>query len=235
MATIILVQPDKLQRLFAQQALIDGGLLPRFGMSQMSNAPTKVKIDMVRINDEVALAYKRIIGKLLATFRLAESPIQVQSTRAAQQVIVDYQNTTAERRADELKDIGGFGARWHEQACRLALVLHATKHGADAGNHEIDEDTAASGVAIAKWFASEQMIILSSHRRQTHENRMRKAWLFAKTHPKGFNARDLARAQFSCDSQKATTVLDHMIEKGLLTKESFGTGGRPTTVYKIVV
>jgi len=130
----------------------------------MVNPPSLVTIDVVEMDPLVVNNYQNVINDLVTAFRLSDKQVVVQSTRSAKQVIVDYYNEIAERRKQDLKDVAGFAARWHEQACRITLILHAAKHRANAGTQEIQEETARAAVEIAKWFANEQVIILNSYR-----------------------------------------------------------------------
>ena len=189
-------------------------------------------MDLVEINREVVSNYEKTIDGLAVAFRLAEKVVVVQSELPAKQVIVDYHNEVVALRKEELNDVTMFAARWHEQACRITLILHAVKHGSEAGTQEIQEDTAKAGVAIAKWFASEQLAILNSYRDQHQVEQLKNIWLFAETHPQGFTARELARSQFSGNSEMANSVLAPFVAKGLLQQETVQTGGKPKTCFK---
>ena len=233
LTTVLLVQLDKLARFFAKKQLIDGGYLPRFLMTRLVNVPSVVSVDMVALDPGVAKAYRATIDDLVTTFRLSSELVVAQSTRAAQQVVVDYHNEIVAKRKVELKDVSGFAARWHEQACRIALILHAAKHGAKAGE-EIQEDTVRSAVEIMRWFANEQLAILNAYRDQSRRNLLKEIWIFAQTHAQGFTLRELARAKFTGDTQMAKSILDQMMAKDVMKEEPVKTAGRSTVSYKAV-
>ena len=230
---LLLVQPAKLDRLFSKQQLIDGGMLPRFLMTCLASTPTKVSVDLVEMKPDIVDGYHVAVDELVTTYRLAEKPVVIESTREAQEVIVDYYNQITERRGSDLKDVAGFAARWHEQACRIALILHAAEHGANAGNTEIQADTARSAVRVTEWFVNEQLIILNSHRTQSLLKDLREVWLFARALMQGFTVRDLVRKKMFRTANAAESVLNQMLEKGLMEQEPVDTGGRPSVRWKL--
>jgi hypothetical protein len=77
---------------------------------------------------------------------------------------VDYHNAIVERRKAELRDVTGFAARWCENAWRLAVVLQAGLHGADAHNHALELTTAENAIRLSEWFACEQLELLAKGR-----------------------------------------------------------------------
>jgi hypothetical protein len=82
-------------------------------------------------------------------------------------MLVDYHNRVVDLRKSELRDVASFTVRWAENAYRVALVLHAGLQGADAHNHPIHGETAASAIRIIQWFEAELLQILSKGRRCT--------------------------------------------------------------------
>jgi len=61
----------------------------------------------------------------------------------------------------ELHDVASYAARWAEIAWRLCVVIHAAEHGTDAPKHSLSEASANAAVTLMKWFAREQLSILS--------------------------------------------------------------------------
>jgi hypothetical protein len=71
-----------------------------------------------------------------------------------------------------LRDINIFVARWHEQAWRLAIVLHLGQHGKEAHLVPIARKTAENAVTLAKWFGQEQTRIISVMRTLKDQDRI---------------------------------------------------------------
>jgi hypothetical protein len=233
LSILLLVQPDKLLFLLSKRALIEGGLMPRFLITRLDVKPSHVTVDVAQLPPDTLASYSSGIETLVRFFRMNKDVVIVPTSLAAKQVIVDYYNHIADRRGDDLKDVSGFAARWHEQASRLAVVLHAAKHGPEAARLEIQEDTARAGVEMAEWFAAEQLAILESSRGQGLEQTLTAIWRYASITPDGFTSRNLQRNGLVEDAQEAESILARMVEVDVLTCERTETGGRPTTTYRL--
>lgn len=168
-------------------------------------------------------------------------PHVIQPTPEAWQRLVDYHNEIVERRKAELRDITGFAARWAEQAWRLAVVLHAGLHGAEAHHHRLELATAENAVRLAEWFANEQLQILAKSRRQAAkkveeeviELMQERSELQKLTF---VTARDVHRARIVPTADAALALLLHMEQKGILTGEDVrpAHGGRATRIFRAV-
>jgi len=119
------------------------------------------------------------------------------------------------------------------EACRLAVVLHAAKHGPEAGQHEIQEDTARAAVEIAQWFGVEQLAILNSQHAYAFEQTLTAIWRLAQQSPDGLTARELRRQRIVEEADEAASILDSMVGKGILIREEQETGGRRKVIFKL--
>ncbi len=165
----------------------------------------------------------------------------IQPTREARQRLVDYHNAIVERRKDDLRDVTGFAARWCENAWRLAVVLHAGRHGAEAHRHPLAFETAENAVRLVEWFASQQLNLLAKGRRTAAEkveaqvlelletNRERKGQDF-------ITARDVHRARIVPTADAALALLLRMEQDGIFTGEDVRPphGGRVTRIFRTV-
>ena len=100
-----------------------------------------------------------------------------------------------ERRLADLRDVTTYAARWNEQAWRIAVCLHAGLHGEDAGGRMLAADTAASAIALADWFAGEQLRILARGRHAARRAKRDEVLELLADNPKGITARDVHRAR----------------------------------------
>jgi hypothetical protein len=126
-------------------------------------------------------------------------------------------------RAD-LSDVKSYAMRWAEQAWRLAVGLHAAKHGRVAHNHPLALETAQS--AIASWFADQQLEILTKSRHKSArkledevlellaESRERKKRDFVTAH-------DVHHARITQYAEEARNLLLQMQQAGILNGEDF--------------
>ncbi|MFZ4766633.1 MAG: DUF3987 domain-containing protein [Roseimicrobium sp.] len=234
-AGLWLTQPDKLERLLAQRALSEGGLLPRLLMMTFSCPPLRVSTSERGISADTLAGYHQLITGLFDEFRLCADVLTIDADEAARKVLVDYHNAIADRRELELRDVTGFAARWGEYAWRLALVVHAATHGEDAASRPLSLDAARAGIMLAEWFASQQLEVLSHGRLQaTNERHAKVMALFAKQ-PE-IVARDVYRASITPrgNPELATALLDEMVTAGLLQFEDRPTAktGHVQRVYR---
>ncbi len=167
---------------------------------------------------------------------------RIEPTPEARDRLVAYHNAiVSRRRAGDLSDVSQYASRWCEQAARLAAVLHAGLHGAEAHRHPLTLETAESAVRLAEWFAHQQLNLLAKGRRTAAEktetavlelvesNRERKGFDFV-------TSRDVHRARITSTAEAARVLLDRMERDGLLTGEDVrpAHGGKVTRIFRAV-
>ncbi len=165
---------------------------------------------------------------------------RIEATPEARERLVSYFNDVVNRRrAGDLSDVSQYASRWCEQAARLALVLHAGLHGAEAHRHPLVLETADNAVRLAQWFADQQLSLLTKSRRAVAEkvetavlellesNHQRKRQDF-------ITARDLHRARIQPSSESCRALLDRMEREGLLIGEDITPprGGKATRIFR---
>lgn len=163
------IQPDLMATMLGKESLSASGFLARLLICHTNAAPAKILGDAPGIRDTLKARWAQTIEGLLTSFHGAKTATIIQPSPEARQCIIDYHNAIVDRRLTELADVGIFAARWAEQAWRVALVIHAALHGADAGKHSLHLEVAENAVRVVEWFASQQLEILSRGRRQVQQ------------------------------------------------------------------
>lgn len=225
-------QPDKVETLLEKRSLTDGGLIPRLLICHSNAQPREIGDDSAKIPASVSSNYRNLIRELLETYRLAETPLTIESTPEAATTFKKHYNAIVQRwKSGEVRDIGSFALRWTEQAWRIAVCLHAGKHGGHAHERPLDLATAKSAIEIADWFAEQQLEILSGGR-EVARRRTRDAVLeLVVDKPSGITSRDVQRARIAPTSERAHELLQTMEREGALRGCDLVTGGRPTRIY----
>lgn len=159
-------QPDLIASMLGEDSLSASGFLPRNLICHSHAAPQRIEGEPEPIPGRVLADWATLVTDLLATYRQPGVANILQPTPQARQCFVEYHNALVDRRKVELRDVTGFVARWCENAWRMAVVLHAGQHGADAHNHPLGAETAANAVRVVEWFAAEQLDILARTRHQ---------------------------------------------------------------------
>lgn len=169
------------------------------------------------------------------------TPNQIKPTLEAQSELMIFYNEIVDRcRSGELGDVVPFASRWAEQASRLAIGLHAAKHGDQAHLHQLSQETAQSAIALAKWFSRQQLALLARGRRKAEaevEDQIQVMFdqVAVRDELDFVTARDLQRARISSSAEHAHALLQRLVASGFLVaraKKSPG-GGRPTTEFRL--
>jgi len=235
LSVLLLVQPDKLELLLGNQSLSDGGLLPRFLVCHTRCEPQEIGEETPEIPASVESAYRNLIRDLLALYRLAVCPATVQPTDEARQAMNEHHNKIVRRRKSggDLKDVTSYASRWTEQAWRIAVCLHAAKHGKDAVSNTLYLETAQRAIAIADWFAGQQLEILSAGRDKVKQEKRDEVLALLVNHSAGITARIVQRARIMRDAESCQALLAEMEAAGLLVGRDVTPkgGGHPARMY----
>jgi hypothetical protein len=142
-------------------------------------------------------------------------------------------NRIVERMKTDLQDVDSYAARWNEQAWRIAVVLHAGLHGENAGERTMAADTAASAIALADWFAGEQLRILERGRHAARRAKRDEVLALLAVKPQGIRASGVYRARIVDSADEAHALLAKMEADGELThtESKPGGGGHVTLIY----
>jgi hypothetical protein len=163
-------QPDKLKSLMRCETLMSGGLLARNLMAKIDLPPRRDKLDAEGVSDSVRQAWASLLADLI-TYRKAEAPHFVEMERNAVSALLAYQHELADRQEGDLRDCRPFAARWCENACRIALVLHAVNHGSQAHEHDLTADTAEAAITIMRWSSAQTLKVLKDQRDERSRGR----------------------------------------------------------------
>lgn len=142
-------------------------------------------------------------------------------------------NQIAERQDDDLKDILSYASRWTEQAWRIALCLHCARHGEAAASQELSAQTATDAIAVADWFAHQQLRILEGGRYKARRAKWDEVLELLTRKPSGITATDIYKRRIAQSAAEAHALLAQMEAEGELTcKESKpASGGHITKTF----
>jgi hypothetical protein len=169
-----LTQPDKLQSLLDERSLNEGGLIPRILACHTNCEPREIGKNPPSISISVEKAYAGLIYSLLSTYRLSHERFTIVPTSEALEALNDHHDAIVKRRRGELRDVTSYAARWNEQAWRITVCLHAGTHGSQAHEQPVALETAHRAIALADWFAEEQLRILNAGRLERKAARLKK-------------------------------------------------------------
>ena len=232
LTTLWLTQPDKLQSLLDERSLNEGGLIPRILACHTNCEPREIGKNPPSISSSVEKMYAGLIYSLLTTYRLAPERFTIKPTSEALEALNDHHDAIVKRRRGELRDVTSYAARWNEQAWRIAVCLHAGTHGSQAHEHPVSLETAQRAIALADWFAEEQLRILNAGRMERKAARLKKLKeLIIQCYNGAATLRDLDKSNnFKQDEVRelASRFPD------ILVVEKRVTGGRPSEIVRII-
>jgi hypothetical protein len=227
-----LTQPDKVQSLLDERSLNEGGLIPRILACHTDCEPREIGKNPPSISSSVEKAYAGLIYSLLTTYRLAPERFTIKPNSEALEALNDHHDAIVKRRRGELRDVTSYAARWNEQAWRITVCLHAGTHGSQAHEQPVALETAQRAIAVADWFAEEQLRILNTGRMERKAARLKKLKeLIIQCYNGTATLRDLDKSNnFKQDEVRelASRFPD------ILVIEKRVTGGRPSEIVSII-
>jgi hypothetical protein len=226
-AALLMIQPDSFNRVAGNPAMAESGYLPRFVLFDAKAKPQYARDQIEHVDAAIADKWAALIEGLVLTYRDNGEGVLVRLDDRAKRLLMDYANLLVDRRNGDLRDLDAFAARWAEIACRLSLVLHAIKHGVEAANVPISEDTASRAIRIVKWYSNETADLLGDLRESRRRERMEKLRNHLEGAEGGFmTLRDLER-RHRFEREEVEAILPQI---GGRIETKAGGKGRPSTI-----
>ena len=160
----LVLTPDKCRELFRNPRFIEGGLMPRFLIATSDARPQRDDGSQRSPDAETLERWESTILELVSTYRNAQAPAVIQCEPEALELFRNHWNAEFVDCFDEIESDAAFYARHVEQAKRLALILHALKHGKAACREQLTAGTAADALALVAWFAENQEAAIAEAR-----------------------------------------------------------------------
>jgi len=237
LTVLLMAQPDFVTRQLERERMVDSGLLPRFLIYFCTPDLPAIPPDLQVMPDGDAEAWKELIWRTVAAFRMREGePAVIDAGPEVTGLFREYENENRARRRQggDMGDIQSFAARWTEQAVTLAVVLHVGLHGGDAADHPLSAETARHAIRISRWFVNRQLEALFMQRNAWLRQRagvLREKLLTIKSGKATLG--ELVRAGWSKDEvRKLAERYPSLIS--IVSKPVSSQGGRPTEYVKAV-
>jgi hypothetical protein len=234
LALLWLIQPERAQRLLANQDLRDGGFLPRCLIWDSQAEPTEEPEQDHPIGVEVQVAFDTLVKQLLSIYHDGKG-YTIPPSKVAKEAIRKYYNRLVTRRRRNLRDINSFVARWHEQAWRILVVVHAAAYGEKAHLTEIEDSFPVAAIEIAEWFGAEQVRLLSAARNSADRDSLdRLLELVTRDYKSKVTLRDLERRHCYRRQELERLALKFPSKIAIRGEEPGPNGGRPSEVLVVL-
>lgn len=165
-----LVQPDLLDQLLTTDAMIDSGLLARTLLFEVNSAhpgPTTGP----PMNQAIASIWGTFVNCIAVSVYHQYPPKVYDCQPDVVELMTLFHSCLRERMKPEgdLADVYSFAARWVEQTWRIMLVIHVAKMQGQLPRVSIE--TAQEAIQIMDWFATQQLLLLTSRREKKRDER----------------------------------------------------------------
>ena len=206
LAALWLVQRDKMDAIFAEKGLMEGGHVPRILACHTNCKPQKIGTGRKAIPADVSEAYASLIRELLEAYRLTSETRTIEPTPEALAALNSHYHAIVDRwESGELRDVGSFALRWTEQAWRIAVCLHAGCNGGHAHEGRLELATAQAAIELADWFAGQQLEILQAGREEARKAKWGEALALLVDTPAGIRASDVYRKNRTLATRRRRT------------------------------
>jgi hypothetical protein len=229
-----LIQPERAQRLLTNQDLRNGGFLPRCLIWDSLAEPTEEPAEIKPIAPEIRIKFNNLVGQLLRTYRDGRE-YMIPDSSIAREAIRKYHNQLVARRRRNLRDINSFVARWHEQAWRILVALHAGAHAERAHLTKIEDSRPKDAIQLAEWFGAEQVRLLSATRNTAdRESLERLLELVSRDYKGKATIRDLERRHCYRKQELERLAEKFPLKLAIKHEEPGPKGGRPSEVLQVL-
>lgn len=169
-----MVQPDASRRAFEDETLTESGLLPRFLIFDAKVEPKERDGETACIPKDVNESWKSLVVRLLEYRGRGGEAAHATMTPEAAAILREYENENirARQRSGTLHDLASYVARWAENAWKVALLLHAARHGNLAHASSLVAQTASDAVEVVRWFSERQLEVLAAGRTERLRKRV---------------------------------------------------------------
>ena len=229
------VQPDKISTLYNNKQFTDGGLMPRFLVVEAQCEPA-IRVNMKPPDTGVLNKYESLIKSILLVLHGDENNV-IQLPEDVMSVYTEYFNDIVKERqaGGRLEKVNAYAARWEENALRIGVCLHAAKHPENAMDESFSLQTAHEAIGLMKWFAEQQMQLLEGSIEQQKQELEERVLKLIEEKAGQCTKTDVTRKRITENSKSAQSLLQSMVNRGLLVEETLaapGRGGHQQTIYK---
>lgn len=136
LSVLYLTQRDAFATFIKKAVLNQSGLLPRFLHSEISTTDEDVRVDLRRAST-IRGRYNQCLQSLIEAYRFEEDSSLVKPAKPAADYLTALEMESREAAASDESIRGEVLRRRAEQCWRVALCLHAARHGSASAAHEL--------------------------------------------------------------------------------------------------
>jgi hypothetical protein len=232
LTTVWMTQPDAAQGLLGDERMTASGLLPRFLTCDVKAEPQYEPEEWLEMDATVVEEWNALIAGLLGYRGSCAEPILIEAEPEARRLLREFHNRAVDRVTDggDLRDVDSYVARWAENAWRLSLVLHCTRHGGDAHRVSLHQSTAEKAIRIMDWFIREQLTVLAASRSDQFRTRLNKL-IGILAHAGGSKTLGQLKDANGFEAEEVNSLADRFPQQ--LVVEKLKQSGRPSFMARL--
>jgi hypothetical protein len=213
-----MVQEDKYHELLDSEELDGSGFLPRLLVAEVDGLPQTGGSQLTQSDLGTFPPWSGMISHLIVKYRMSKERKLVAVSPGAMRGIAEYRDSLAATNANVSGDIAAHVARLVENGCRLAIVLHALTHGAEAHTVSLSENTMRNAFLILNWFTNHKLEALHSKRSDKRDDRKQAVLDFLEKNPGGVTIRQMRRKRRISNGLAGERFVQSLVDQGVLRK-----------------
>lgn len=166
-------------------------------------------------------------------------PQLVQLSPKAREMFIVFYNQNAQEQMDVPRELASTWSKLEGYAARLALIVHlmrwACREISDQEQWDLDSESMAAGVELARWFANEARRVndLTIETPEQRDRRESVEWI--RRQGGSTTPREMAQKwwRYRGQTELARTALSQLVKSGVGQWERLDTGGRPSERFRI--
>jgi hypothetical protein len=184
------------------------------------------------VSEDLARRWAKLIGELIL-LRDRSDPLRIKATPEATQVFLKFHNESVLLRNEAYRDIEGELGRYRENAIRLALGQVLADHFTSQTPLVLDAEHAERGIALMRFFARQQLLLLQPVRVATTTARAAKLTTILQSKGGSLTLGALRDSHNFSDPEVRRICLEHPREFELVPLNA-GRPGRPTFCVRLI-
>lgn len=225
---------DTLKVFASDHQINNRGLLSRFCFAEIDKPVPFARVGRKVLDRAIQETWSRFLTDLLVKYwRNNSEPIEgVIASDEAIELGVDFRNEFVTQQ-DLFGDLSSLGDRWTENAWRIGLILHVSKHPHDPSRHELSQETIYSAIRIMRWFIGRELACVEEFKGHDPSVMECKGRVF--NHLKDNGASTIRELHRSAGLKKAQyRLMYNWVRYGELVMWNASKGNKPSPTFALV-